>query len=409
MASNNMVISDLIIEKTRRYKPDLIGELTNGMRTISLELLAPLMSPSVSTPSVAGSSTSTTTSDSISVPDKMHSPQTLQYLGFSPNVAKYLFGRLEQRMQDTVEDAEILSFVKDYVRYKCDNIEDTSDDWETAMDSVGVHGRMRDALLDPKHASIRGIQPLSYWLCEMLETNYDALIDMPDTILRHVEPNHPNIRGGGFEVDYAVPATPGGHINLFKSVALKYARQVIAEDGTIDLVVLQSHSPTDFAHRGGLYFTHQLWVATHYSKLIEDACPVCDRRTVEISVPLDHLRKEKMLELDFGETWKRLIFYSRRGAMYPKDVSRLRSDHNVLHGPVAHSANISISKMKSPEEVQKKHMLWEFPKEQKGNLGKQHVWLNEGAVERLSEVVRGKVWLSKPEDGYALVKSPWEG
>ncbi|KAJ4357496.1 uncharacterized protein N0V89_002072 [Didymosphaeria variabile] len=407
MAFNILVISDLIVEKTRNYKPDLIGEISSGMRSVSLEILTPPTSPPVSIPSVVGSSKSTATSDSINVPHRMYSPQTFQYLGFSPNVAKYLFGKLEKRMEDLgEEEPDLLAYWQSYVRHKCDEIEDTSDDWEEAMDSVGIHGRMRNALLDPKHVSIRGIQSLSSWLCEMIETNYDALIDLPDTILLHVEPDHPYIRGGGFEVDYSVPATLGGHINLFKSVALKRARNVIAEDGTIDLVDLQSSEGTDFAIRGGLYFTHQMWVATHYSRLIGDACPVCDRRTIEISVPLEHLKKENMLELDFGGMWKRLIFYSRRCVTYPKDVSRLRSDHHVVHGPIAHTANQSFSKMKDPEEIQKKHMLWEFQKEQKGKLGKQYVWLKEEAVERLSEVVREKVWMRRPEQSYALVESP---
>ncbi|KAK7181935.1 hypothetical protein DPSP01_009530 [Paraphaeosphaeria sporulosa] len=244
-----------------------------------------------------------------------------------------------------------------------------------ALDDVGIYGQMRSALLNPKHAQIRGIQTMSLWLCEMMETNYDALVGLEDSILSKIDPAYPSHRCGGFDTDCTVPATPGGHINLFKSVALKRAKHVIAEDGTIDLVPLLSYPPTDFAHRGGLYFTHQM----------------C---TIEIAVPLDHLTKENMLTLDFGDIWKELDFYSRRDQSYPKDLRRLRRNHNIIHGPIAHNANIAFAKMKDPSGIEKEAFI--------------HVWLNEEAVNRLSEVVKEKTWMRKPEQGYALVESPWK-
>ncbi|KAF9729038.1 hypothetical protein PMIN01_12728 [Paraphaeosphaeria minitans] len=219
---------------------------------------------------------------------------------------------------------------------------------------------MRSALLDPKHAQIRGIQSMSHWLCEMLETNYDALVGLDDTILSKIDTAYPSLRAGRFNSDYTVPATPGDHINIFKPVSLTRAKQVIAEDGPIDLAPLLSYPPTDFAHRGGLYFTHQM-------------------RTIEIAVPLDHLTKEDMLTLDFSDPWKELIFYSRRDQTYPRDLVCLRREYNIIHGPIAYNADIAFAKMKDPSAIQKKHLL--------------HVWLTEEPVNRLSEVVKGKIWI----------------
>ncbi|KAL5424076.1 hypothetical protein PMIN04_003401 [Paraphaeosphaeria minitans] len=319
--------------------------------------------------------------------------QTFQYLGFLPNVSKYLFGKLEHRRIEIEQEVDMLEYVQSYIRYKCEGIDDTSDDWEKALDNVGIHGRMRSALLDPKHAQIRGIQSMSHWLCEMLETNYDALVGLDDTILSKIDTAYPSLRAGRFNSDYTVPATPGDHINIFKPVSLTRAKQVIAEDGPIDLAPLLSYPPTDFAHRGGLYFTHQMWVAAHYSRLLSDACPICDRRTIEIAVPLDHLTKEDMLTLDFSDPWKELIFYSRRDQTYPRDLVCLRREYNIIHGPIAYNADIAFAKMKDPSAIQKKHLLWEEAKLQTRNYGKQHVWLTEEPVNRLSEVVKGKIWI----------------
>lgn len=84
-----------------------------------------------------------------------------------------------------VQKISMLSFCQSYVRDKCEDVEDTSDDWAKTLDDVGIHGRVRSALLDPRHLMIRGIQSLSEWLCEILQTNHDALANLPDRILDH--------------------------------------------------------------------------------------------------------------------------------------------------------------------------------------------------------------------------------
>lgn len=185
-------------------------------------------------------------------------------------------------------------------------------------------------------------------------------------------------------------------LTALKSVTRKRAHGVVSQDGTPDMEVLRSDGPTDFARLGGLYFTYQMWAAKHYSRSIGDACPVSGRRTVVVTVPLGYPQARNMLELDFGNTWKELVFYSRRNQPYTEEISQLRRKRKIIHGPIAHSANKSFGKMTRPSDIESKRMLWQDAKSRSGDLGKQHVGSREEAIIGLNEVVKDKVWVRKP-------------
>ncbi|KAI4704351.1 hypothetical protein J4E81_001417 [Alternaria sp. BMP 2799] len=286
------------------------------------------------------------------------------------------------------------------------------DDWEEKMQEVGIKQEISDALMKEEHYAIRGVQSLSMWLQDIFETNYLALVDMNARILQELAPpSGVNLRGGEGE-PYTVPNAPGGHIALFKSVEFRRCAGYIAEDGSVNLARLESLGPTDFARRGGLYFTHQIWVSNHYSSLITDACPVADRRTVELHVPLSHLTEMKVWDLKFeDDNFKQLLFFSRRDEKYPKPISQLRAAHGIIAGPIGHVHNLAFGKMKSWTDITEKHQLQERETvvDGKGNekeivkYGRQWVWIGENSVEQLEEDCRDKVYLRRPEQGLKLV------
>lgn len=408
MSHTTDIIPEHIVYKAQRRQPQLISNVVNGKRIISREIYSSSSSSAgVASPAASEGSSGGTSSGTMEIPHHLHSVQTFEFLGFHSRASALLFEKFDQHVKelDDPEDGDLLEYCNRWVRHKCLDIEDENDDWPKALDDVGIVGPMRDALLHPRHRMIRGIQPLYYWLREMIETNFDVLMDIPSVVMQYVEPQFPkpNLRGGGFETDYTVPATLGGHINLFKSVSDKRAKDVILPDGTVNLMKLWSLPPTDFSAIGGLYFTHQLWVARHYSRLIDDACVVSNRRTIEIAVPLSLLEKENMLCLEYGDTWRNLIFESRRVEKTSKPISRLRAKHSVFHGPISHCFNKKFGSMKSADEISEKHML-----QCDGKIGMQHVWFKQDAADRLAEAVAdGKIWLRRPEDGFSLVNEPW--
>jgi hypothetical protein len=97
---------------------------------------------------------------------------------------------------------------------------------------------------------------------------------------------------------------PDGHFAIFKSVEGRHMKNCVRENGSVDFQDLVSNTGTDLCPKGGLYFTRQLWVVEAYSKLIGDACSVADRRTIELHVPLPHLKEIKVWELPEEEDGK---------------------------------------------------------------------------------------------------------
>ncbi|KAF1918555.1 hypothetical protein BDU57DRAFT_515415 [Ampelomyces quisqualis] len=406
--SDDLIIPDNVLERIEGQHPSLIGSAKDGRRQISLTLLTPPSSSS--SRSVSSSSTTSTAAERparyITIPTHLKSSATFEFFGFTPNRAAKLYERLASKIPS--ERLCVLEWALNWVEHICADIQDSTDNWDFAMEQAGIKDEIKTAFADPKHSHILHIQSLSCWLSEIIETSFNALIDLSDKLLTELSRPQTSLQGSGDD-PYTVPQAPSGHISLFKSVEYARCQGCISEDGTVDLSRLQSTGPTDFCHRGGLYFTHQMWVATHYSALINDACPVADRRTVEIHVPLAHFQSAKMWELQFEDAeFKQLLFYSRREERYPKDLSKKRSNYGVINAPICHAHNKAFGKMKSWTEITSKHQLQSKEEDQtQVNVARQHVWIREEAVTQLEEDIFGKVYLRKPEQGFRLIPQPW--
>ncbi|KAI4650824.1 hypothetical protein J4E93_003181 [Alternaria ventricosa] len=413
--SSPLLLPEDTVKRLQIRDASLVGGENNGTRKISLGLLSP---PSSTTSrNASNSSSSSEEVVYISIPTRLDSAQTLEFMGLTPDKSKELYASRQHRQQITHTNIDLQRWVIEHVVYICADILDEDDDWKEKMTDAGIKQEISDALMKDEHRVIRGVQSLSEWLEEILETNYLALVDMNARILQELAaPPSVHLKGGAGE-PYTVPNAPEGHIALFKSVEFRRCAGCIAEDGSLNLARLESTGPTDFARRGGLYFTHEIWVSNHYSSLITDACPVADRRTVELHVPLSHLTKMKVWDLKFeDDNFKQLLFFSRREEKYPKPISQLRAAHGIIAGPIGHAHNLAFGKMKSWKDITEKHQLQERETvvDGKGNekeivkYGRQWVWIGENSVEQLEEDCRDKVYLRRPEQGLKLVPQPWK-
>ncbi|CAA9962313.1 hypothetical protein PTMSG1_05689 [Pyrenophora teres f. maculata] len=394
------------ITRIKNQAPNLIGEENNGSRKVSLGLVSA---------SVSRSSSSSLPDDRafIDIPVRFESAFTFEFLCFTTAKAQEIFNALCVKQHATKTTLNIDEYAKEFATAYCDNAQDTTDDWITTMREAGIKEEIQLALMKPEHDRIRKINTLSTWMEIIIDTNYFALIEMNAKILCELgeppEPPELSLRGGG-EVEYTVPQIPGGHLAIYKSVDFRRTIGCVSVDGTVDLQYLESTGPTDFARRGGLYFTHQLWVARHYSALISDACPASDRRTVEMHVPLAHFAKVKTWDLKpDDDDLKQLWFYSRRSAKYPKELSKKRAAVGVIQGPIAHTHNKSFGKMESWQDVTDNHILKEDDEEGgPAKIATQYAWIKEGAIEELEIDCAGKVYLRRPEDGFRKIAQPWK-
>ena len=419
MTSPTILPVDTIM-RVKNRDTSLIQPEENGTRKISLGLLSPptsISSRSISSTSSSSQSSTSTTTRFISTPTHFNSPQTNEFLGLTQGKALELFKSRRDKEKEIGAPISIERWVIDYVVAICEDAQDSADNWVKFMEEAGIKKEVQLAIMREEHAIIRGIQSLSCWLADIIETNYLALVDMNARILEELAPSSGvHLRGGAGD-EYMVPQMPGGHLALYKSVEFRRCKGVISEDGSVNLARLESTGPTDFARRGGLYFTNQLWVAKHYATLITDACPVADRRTVELHVPLSHLEKMKVWNLRFeDEAFKQLLFFSRRDEKYPKQISQLRAAHGIISGPIGHVHNLAFGKMSSWNLITEKHQLQEKEKveDNKGNqtevtkYGKQWVWIKEESVAQLEADCKDKVYLRLPHQNLKLVVEPWD-
>lgn len=130
-------------------------------------------------------------------------------------------------------------------------------------------------------------------------------------------------------------------------------------------------------------------------------CPVADRRSVELYVPLAHFDEVKTWDVK-GDDLKKLLFFSRNVDLkYPKDISRQKAKLGVIQGPIAHCHTIAFEKMSHWTEVTDAHLLKEKDEEFGGTKwAKEWIWMTEEAID--------KAYMCLPEKKFKLIPEPWK-
>jgi hypothetical protein len=270
---DSKILSDETIAHVRSINPVLISHVKDGKRRISLHLIAPPSnSPGSDSP---GPSNAMPPRRYVTIPTHLESQATFEFLGFEPIRAELLWRR---RMKRIIKDLDsfdsigthIFDWATAWVERICVYFAcaDSTDDWDRAMEMMGINDEIRAAFAKPEHNTIRLIQDLSMWLTEIIEANYDALATLEERILLELDRSSTNIPEGEKHVSNTIPQTPDGHFALYKSVDY---RGGVVMNATPNLFPLRSNGPTDLCSIGALYFTQQHWVATQYSALISDA------------------------------------------------------------------------------------------------------------------------------------------
>jgi hypothetical protein len=415
--SQQDVLSPDTVAMVQKADPQLLSPESDGQRQVSWDLLSPSTgTPKSSSGSDPSSWTSRATSESpttqrslrvkktrtVSIPTQLDSIQAYQFMGFTQEVSTKLLANQRQH-ESPYETA------KYWVTSQCVGVGDVTADWDTAMQRIGIKDQVRLPMLKSEHQMILSTQPLSDWLIEIINMFWYCLQDLEANIVARLSEPVPHLRrgggdegGGDEEPEYTVPQTPGGHLAVFKSVDGRRLKRSIRENGTFKLDELASGPMTDFCKDGGLYFTHQIWVAKAYSKLISDACSVADRRTIELHVPLSHFEEIKVWKLPYGDEWKQVVWHSRREERMPKNLRSIRGQVGCIQGPISHSHTGTIANLDSWKKVAWKHVLTaEVEEDGKTQtlVATQHVWWNDNAIADLEEAVDQKCYIRPREKG----------
>jgi hypothetical protein len=394
------VLTEATLKRIRAESPESISPEENKVRKISTSIL---LTPPPSTQSPA-SELNERKNKIVLVPTELHSIESYQFMGFTEQRAGYLYGKY-LAMGD--EDDSFLIVALNFFSWNPINAYDDSDDWGVAMDNLGIRTDLQKALLKMQHRGILLTRDLLSWLTEIVEINYSTLESMDWKVETYLNTRkEPHLRGGEDDESESEsePTVPKDHTRLYKSLDASRLSDTFLADGSIDLVTIMSHAPTDFTGiKLALYFTPQRWVADRYAALVDDAVQISDVRTLELHVPNKHLEEVTRWDLPFGDSWRQVLFYSRKSKEYPHDWRKDHSRKELIVGPIAHNHNHAFRKMKSWTEVGEHNIL----RSQEGETALQYVWMKTRTVERLQSDVQGKFFLHQTYRGFRIIKQPW--
>jgi hypothetical protein len=335
------------------------------------------------------------TPEPLELPAGLDCIETYQFVGFTEETAKKL--QAKRRPHESPQDV-----VRDWIEYQCYDVDDVTGDWDRVMRRIGIKDQVRLPMLKREHQMILSTQSLFGWLLEITNTFFDYLEEPEAEILSKLCGSRPCLRKEDQEPESTVPQTPEGHVAIFKSVEGRQMKRCIQDNSIVQSGYLMSSAIHDFHYAGGLYFTHQLWVAEAYSKLMGDACSVADRRTLEVHVPLSHFEKIKTWDLPYGGEWKQFVWHSRRSKSLPKQLSNVGRQYGCIQTPMAYVHNQSITKLDSWEQIERKHIMTKkVEKDGKTQtlVATQLVWMDDLTIIEFEEAVVRKSYIRPREKG----------
>lgn len=259
------------------------------------------------------------------IPQRLISKATLEYVGFSADKATAIWNSWSDFGQATDDygDGEIMSLL-DFITGPFDSRGDNGDDgndeqWRRTMDSFGLSADFQDKVMHPVFRELRLTQSCAYWCKDTIEMRYEALWCIQQSSLDRerllqADQNHGHNLSGSSQQHQALGPTPfigpsmgplanssgiqqqpghhhqesaasasasifdglgtitdiaasgiEGHILLFKGIDEARADGFLDAQGSIqDMTKTLSSAPSDFGSER-YYFTPELKTAQYYA------------------------------------------------------------------------------------------------------------------------------------------------
>ena len=161
--------------------PVLSEEALNRLREYGEPVTSDGGSLWISLSAISSSPSSKNDTTKIHIPQYLESVQALEFLGFAPAPAQEILDRFNSAFEEHPH-AQILDYATDYVRSAPDGVS-PEDDWEGALESMGVKESLKDSILNPSHADIRMTETASYWVLDTMDAKNAWLKGLNSDIL----------------------------------------------------------------------------------------------------------------------------------------------------------------------------------------------------------------------------------
>lgn len=397
-APRSPTLSEKMIEKIQAISPTSLRKFS-GTWKISGELLYP-PNPGVSNVKNFVAQLSSDVAKDLDIPIHLESPEALMFSGYNASTAHEIF----QAWNENPYKSEIHGALDDFIisHIKETNLspscESTKDDWWEGMQKLGLGEEMQRNIMHPEFNDIRATRPLKAWASYFVETNWLILCDMNNTLENHLEDlvsrRISSLRGGGggdgphvsTELEWKI----AGHTTLYRATTAQRLKAVYKDDGTIHLqktmedIVAGDFSWTD----KGYYWTPQKWVAERYAMYCSQNCKVPGNVVIIRMVCPSYEVDGKAWRLEYGDDWRKLLWYSRNRETYPEEIQKQRK--SVIIGPLCVNHTKEITKMKTWMEISEKHVF-----SRNGEVGLQVAWVDGTEMQKIGPLVKQKLDLFK--------------
>ncbi|KZF24880.1 hypothetical protein L228DRAFT_243619 [Xylona heveae TC161] len=119
----------------------------------------------------------------VTVPSYIESLETLEYFGFEESTANRIWDRYIKYHDETLE---FMDFVTGHLQ-GCQDAIAKDDDWNKAMEEMGIGKRLREAILDPDFDEIRLTGSARTWVLDTIQNSRSYLKMMSPCITGRVD------------------------------------------------------------------------------------------------------------------------------------------------------------------------------------------------------------------------------
>ena len=110
---------------------------------------------------------------------------------------------------------------------------------------------------------------------------------------------------------------------------------------------------------------------------------------LQMMVPESLIADLNPLHLMYGDLWKQVIWYSRRGAYYPADLRRFLEEQGLIIGNIAHNHNRYFSRIRNWKDITERSVL----RLEDSRPAIQVVPMKAPVEELVADHCKDKVWL----------------
>lgn len=340
-------------------------------------------------------------------PFKLESIDTFVLLGFAKVAADAIWGRYISQPDDmdrgvmkrnwmAFHKAGILDFalwaIHDPMVADAD---DSSDDWYSCMDRLGIGERLKTAIMLKEYEDLRYTATCKYWLKDAVQNVYDHLKHLNDEpaatpakisrLSKSKSRKQPTPYTQPFDdieeepstserleianesagrtipevaTSIGAPSAMELHTSIWRSGSRLKAQAFYNEvTGAIDPAAMIT-SPGDFnlSQRSIAYWTPQRETALRYAKWARYKNPVVDIALIQVSVPEALMRRLTVSHIWFSDEWKTVVWCGRNMRFLPPKLAELE-EKDVLIGHIASGKHVKYVNMKDPTEIQERDVL----------------------------------------------------